>query len=49
MEDVVKLILDDEMFCGLYNNCFGKYVGFLGLVKIMGVVIKGYIELDYLV
>lgn len=44
MEDAAKLILADEVPCGLHNNCSGKHAGFLGLAKTMGVVTRGYVE-----
>lgn len=43
MEDAAKLILEDEVPCGLHNNCSGKHAGFLGLAKVMGVETKGYV------
>ncbi|MEP1571811.1 asparaginase [Roseibium album] len=47
MEDAAKLILADEVPCGLHNNCSGKHAGFLGLAKTMGVDTRGYIEPDH--
>ncbi|WP_305984206.1 asparaginase [Roseibium sp. MMSF_3544] len=44
MEDAAKLILADEVPCGLHNNCSGKHAGFLGLAKTMGVATRGYVE-----
>ncbi|WP_299480926.1 asparaginase [uncultured Roseibium sp.] len=47
MEDAAKLILADEVPCGLHNNCSGKHAGFLGLAKCMGVETRGYINPDH--
>ncbi|MBN9671190.1 asparaginase [Roseibium aggregatum] len=47
MEDAARLILADEVPCGLHNNCSGKHAGFLGLAKVMGVETRGYIEPEH--
>ena len=47
MEDAAKLILADEVPCGLHNNCSGKHAGFLALAKTMGVETRGYIGPDH--
>ena len=47
MEDAAKLILNDEVPCGLHNNCSGKHAGFLGLAKVLGVDTRGYVHRDH--
>lgn len=47
MEDAARLILEDEVPCGLHNNCSGKHAGFLGLAKVMGVETRGYVEAEH--